>query len=1041
MRTCVLLALFVVAWPPLAQIGDIESKPIRGAAQPAISGDSSKIAFRYRGDIWFVSSNGGIATRLTDHVELDQRPVWSPDGKWIAFTSDRNGNNDIFAIPTAGGETKQITYSGGNETATDWSPDGDWIAFSGRRDTPWTGVFVVHVRSLQFRKIAEDYLGLAEPHFSPDGKSIVAQRDGFPWTRPRYFGSGAAELVTLDLATGNSESIIDNQKQILWPTFSPNGKMVYAVSYGDVTPSSSKINEHPGKFVDNANRTPNIWKFDLNGKGQRVTGFVGEQIRYPTMSKDGTLAYERGGKIYTSRDGKETEVPIIAHVDSKVNATERMVLTTGASEAEISPDGKTFALVVGSELWTVPVEKGKGRNKDDAERLTDYPGVDEDIVWSKDGKSIYFISDRNLNRRIYSIDVATKKVTPVWTGGDDAQTPTLSPDGIKLAFWAAGDKGGLYTWDTKGGTPTKILDQPGTHFFGTSAGEFAWSPDSNWIALTRRQPGGTWNVWVVPAAGGPAVNVTQRNVGHGALGWSADGKFLYFTSNAQGEGFFILPLNPEDEDPEEVELKYEKPKDAVKIDIDFTNIHLRSRKLFDQGAHANVVSDKESGKIYFLVSNNLWVADYDGKNAKQIVADIRSFTLSDDGKSAYGLHGGMPAKVKLDSNVSVADTAFRAELVQDANLVRKSAFTEFWRMYNRGFYDPNFHGRDWDSIRTRYEPLLEGVGHRKEFAELLNMVVGELEGSHTEVGSSPGGTQGGPSVSLPGFNFDYGWTGPGIRVKSLFDRAPGTYKKTEIKPGVYVMAINGVDVRLDENLWKVLHNQSGRDLKLLVNSQPSKAGAKEITYRAISPQAWGELHYSQWVEGNRTKVREATGGKVGYIHIRGMGGGDRQRFEEEFHEYKQGKEAMIIDVRFNGGGNISDSLVDVLERRSHGFYKPRDGFVELAPNDQMWDKPIVVLHNEDSFSNAEMFPYAMRERKLAKLVGMPTPGYVIWTWGGRLVDGTSIRMPMAGVYRLDGTPMENMGQQPDIKVPWSNEDYMSGKDPQLDRAILELKKG
>jgi tricorn protease len=267
--------------------------------------------------------------------------------------------------------------------------------------------------------------------------------------------------------------------------------------------------------------------------------------------------------------------------------------------------------------------------------------------------------------------------------------------------------------------------------------------------------------------------------------------------------------------------------------------------------------------------------------------------------------------------------------------------------------------------------------------------------------------------------------------------APGSYPQTRIREGEYVLAINGQDVTLDENLWRLINDKQGRELEFLVNSRPTRDGARVVKYRVLSSSEWNELTYRNRIERLRKYTEEKSNGKIGYVHISGMGFSNQVQFEREVYEQVVGKQAMIIDVRFNGGGNISDTLVDWLERKPHGFYRPRDGAVEPAPS-RAWDKPIIVLMNEHSYSNAEMFPYAMRAKGLAKLVGMPTPGYVIWTWSLQLVDGTGARMPQSGVYRLDGTPMENIGEKPDVQVWMSPDDWLLERDPQLDKAIEML---
>jgi Tol biopolymer transport system component/C-terminal processing protease CtpA/Prc len=1044
------LVLALAAAPAPAQLPPPEEKPIVGARMPALSPDGKRIAFVWRGDVWTAEAGGGRAYPVTSHVELDAYPLFSPDGRWIAFSSVRSGNWDVFVVPATGGEARQLTFSSNAEIATDWSPDGKYLVFSTSYDKPYSTLFSLDVNTLRFKKLTDDPLSLGSAHFAPDGGRLVFQRYGFPWTRPRYTGSAAAQLWTLDLASGERRAVTQNDRQNLWPRFLPDGKTVVAVTVGEPTPNAQWLNKPLPRLEDSAARTPNLWAFPLEEKAPRqLTRFVGGSVRCPAVArKSGDIAFEYERDLYSLHKGSKEpqKLAFYAGTDDKQNVVQRESLNTGVEEAEITRDGKTFAFLLRGDLWTIPLEKPKRRGADDAVRLTEYPGSDHDFNWSADGKTLYFVSDRDGNDRVYALDAESKKVRPIWTGTEDASAPRVSPDGNWLGFWVAGPVGessraGFYIKPTAADqqevAPKRILALPTTH-----QGDLAWSPDMKWIAYTRRgiESGGL-NLWIAPADGSsPGQNVTRLNAAHSSPAWSPDGKYLFFASDRSGGGLYVLPLKPEDASSDELEMKFEKPSGPVNIEIDFTDTPQRIRKLSGQTLDGDLHVTSQ-GQLYFISEGDAWTSSYDGKDARRLTTGggVRNLRVSEDGATLYFYRNGGLFTLKPQAGNQLSQVTFNAVTERDLRAVRRAAFLEFWRNYNRRFYDNNFHGRDWVAIRARYEPLLEGVGTRDEFATLLNMMVGELEASHSEVGAAPGGSPSPNTMSL-GLYFDYGYEGPGIKILEVPRRAPGSYAKTQIKPGEYLVAIDGKDVTLDENLFKVLNDKGDRDWELLVNAEPKREGARTVRYKALSGGDWNDMHYRNRVERARKLTEEKSGGKIAYVHIAGMGGENQVQFERELYEYADGKDGVIIDVRNNGGGNIADTLINWMGIRPYGTYAPRDGYPQPAPS-RGWKKPIVVLMNESSYSNAEMFPYDMRAAGLAKLVGMPTPGYVIWTYGWQLVDGTRVRMPNSGVYRVDGSPLENMGEQPDVKVPLTRDDWAADRDPQLDRALeLLLKK-
>lgn len=1038
-----LLALAAVctatAW---SQVTDPAPKVVFGARSLALSPDGTRLAFSWRGDLWTAPAAGGAAQQITSHVELEDNPVFSPDGQWIAFTSNRFGSNDLFVVPVNGGTATRITYHPAGESLGGWTPDSKRLVFASNREGMENGIYSIDIRTLDLRLLVRDHRSIGNPVVSPDGKELLYTRYGFPASRPRYQGSGALQLMKMDLSSGERKSYRNTGFQHIWSQYSSNGQ-VATVTATEITPSSSPMGKSIGRVSDNEKRTPNIYLLDGNGREKRLTNLVGGAVRYLASARSTDLmAFEKEGEIFTmTSSSAPKQIKVTATVDDRINNEEFQVLTDGVADASLTLDNKTLIINAANDLWSLPVEQGSRPNAKDATQLTTWAGLDSDPLPTPDGKGVFFISDRDGALRLYRMTLEDKKVTAVTMKDRDVLNLTLTPDKKHVSFWMAGEGGGLYKVSVDGGTPEKIFDLVRPMRFESDT-SFAWSPDGRWVAYCLRKPTTSVNIYLYDTTTKVHTNVTRLAGSHQSPAFSADGKYLYFSGDRGGpNSIYVLPLTAEAARTDDEDLKYEKPKETPKVEIDLDQIHTRVRQ-FNVGQASGIRSDLETGRLVFWRGGQIWIIDYDGQNARPITSGgfISGFSWSLDGNRIALVRDGLPGVLNLrGQNFPVASVGLRAERTREIRAERSAAFSQFWREYNRTFYDPNFHGRDWLAIRKRYEPLLDSVAHRNEFATVLNQMVGELEASHAEVGAAGGGVA--PvQVGHLGLTFDYSWRGQGIKVEDVPDRTPGSFKQTRIGKGEFILAINGKDVTLTENLWRdVLAGQQGRDVTLLVNSSPTKAGARTVRIKALSAGDWRNLLYRNKIDERRKYVEEKSGGALTYLEIPGMGGAQLRNFNYEAWELIQGRKGAIIDVRNNGGGNISTSLMDLIERRPHGFTQLRDAPVETSPDRSFSDDlKLVVMISETSFSDAELYPGGMKSRGFATLVGMPTPGYVIGTYGLPLLDGTSARMPAWAWFRLNGENTENNGVLPDVRVDWKAEDYLKGVDPQLDKAIEVL---
>ncbi|MCL5283285.1 MAG: S41 family peptidase [Armatimonadetes bacterium] len=1012
------------------------NKPIIGIEYPALSPDGKTLCFSYLGDLWTVPVAGGVATRLTVNIAQDGYPRWSPDGHWIAFSSVRTGNYDIFIIPATGGKPRQITFNSAPDFIGGWSPDGSKLIFTSIRDEPTLEQYSINVATGHLRTLTHDLEPCRYGVYSPDGKSIAYMRSGMavPWWRPRYIGSMHADIYTKNLVTDQISRITHYDGMNMWPLYSPDGKYLYFTSNRDCD-------------------TPNLFRKPVDGgKAVAVTHYKTGTVRYPDIAVNGSLiAYEYGGgiSVINPNGGKPHPVTIYAPSDEKVNNHQRITLTGNANELAVSPDGKTIAMVIRGNIWTIPADKGG-----EATRLTKNSFNNDQIDWSPDSTKIAFVSDRSGTDNIYVKDVKTKATTRITNDLTEDTGPTWSPGGKKIAFLRSGSQGGLYVAPATGGEAIKLADSAGNNLFGVGINSFNWSPDSQWIAYSRRDPLNNTDIWIVPSVGGTSVNVTRYPGENVNPTWSQDGKFLVFQSDRHSQhqpsydDLYVLPLLKHEPKPSTT-AKPGGPvaKKPVVVKIDFNEIQDRARQVTytTNGVAGYALSPDGATLIY----STKYGGDFDfwsvptapgGAPTRISTGNQGSATIvfAPDGSKFYYLAAGGTVRWMPKGGGGPSFLPFVANMELNRRAELHEAFNQFWRMIDVGFYDPKMHGVNWAAIKTKYEPRLSSIATPEDFANLLSEMIGELNTSHSEIGSASGGPPG-PQTATLAMTFDENYPGPGLKVVSVMPKSPADENGHRVKPDEYILSIDGTDVSYTESYYKTLQNKAGKDITLLVNSKPTKTGAHDVKLKPITQMAWENLWRDQYVKNERKDVEKLSDGRLAYINVKAMDDSSLRKFERQLFGDAQSKQGLVLDMRFNGGGFTHDKIVNILSRDVYGYTQPRDAYRSTQPF-QHWNRPVVLLVNQDSASDTEIFANAFKTLKIGPVVGVPTPGYVIGTYDTHLVDGTAYRIPMWGWYTLSGRDMENHGVVPNVDVPETPQDIQAHKDVQLEAAVKVLLK-
>ncbi len=1081
-HTTLLLALAALPHPsngaPTVLPEDAVS--IRLPRDPRVAPDGDSLAFTWRGDLWTASIEGGEATRMTIHPSEDRSPAYSPDGKTLYFVSNRSGRDQVHAMPAAGGAARQITFDSNPKTLLEATADGKGLLIRQGTDRGWhyserDRLMIVTLEGDGPKRMLFD-AGVRDGALSPDGQQALFCRGRSDWSRKGYQGPQAMQLWHADL-DGDAPTMkrLDSDRErfqnvaAMDPMWGPDGETVYFVSDPDGTFDVYAMNLASGE-VSRVTRVS-----DADGSDDGVT--------FPSMSADGrTLVYRRRFDLvaHDTKSGQSRGIELYAAGDATASAIERQRLER-AEDVAFTADGKQMAFVAGGDVWVMD------RILKEPVRVTNTIHIERDLVFTEDGERLFYTSDASGEVEIWQ--ATHDREDGIWWMADafELQTVTddeaverglqLSPNGTHVAFVRGTD---LFVMDADGTDHRRVAAM-------WSAPSFSWSPDGRWITYATQDDDYNSDIYIVPLDGmREPFNVSRHPDSDRSPVWSGDGKRVAWIGRRDGEEYDIYwveltkasseaterdellekaleamkpkdsgakksagkePEKPAAEDGSADEKEESEEKDDA-IAIDFDGI-------LDRISRIRIPDSFESDLVWFDDGATLgFNATVDGRSGFHKVSFPRPEDPERIGDRAFsgirwlpsakefvGLAGGKPTKMDKGGKRESFDLSVR--VTKDWRELRRVAFDQAWRAMRDRFYDEAYNNRDWNRVRAKYRAVAGDCLGAAEFSHLCNMMLGELNASHM---GHRGGTdplpdfdaqnQWTPRTMHLGLRFDAAGEGPGLVVESVIPGSPCAQERSHVMSGERIMSIDGAAVGPDVDVERMLTMEDARDVVLAVKDAGGEV--REVTVRPVPSVA--RLLYPEWIEHTRSEVERLSKGRLGYLHIQGMNFSSFRRMEEDLYHAGVGKDGIVIDVRFNGGGSTTDHVLTALTQPVHAITQSR-GSGEGYPQDRKvyasWTKPIVLMCNEHSFSNAEILSHAIKQLGRGRLVGMRTAGGVISTGGQTLVDGSFIRMPTRGWYLVStGEDMELNGCEPHFAF-WNAPDWNApdGTDAQLEKAV------
>ena len=1057
---------------------------------------NGRIVFTYLGDIWTADENGQNVQRLTVNRARDVYPRFSPDGKWIAFSSERNGNLDVYLMPSGGGNAKQLTAHSADDVVLGWSSDSRSVLFSSNRGEDFMPqLYLVSTEGGMPWKAGTD-MGV-QASYSPDGQKLAYNQKAQVYWRKFYRGSYQSDIMIMDVAAKKFTPITDFDGLDSWPMWGRDGN-IYFVSDRD------------------GNGLTNIWRVSENGgKADKVTTFKAGDVRWPAISSDGkVIMFEHDFGIWKLDVASKRATPITLNIDAETqeNLSDLQSFSSEADDYDLAPNSRRIAVSVHGEIFTAPVEEG------DLKQVTDGPARDRNVGYSPDGKWLSYVSDQSGREELYVVPVDGSAPPQQMTDIDALKFAyNWSPDSKEIAFASSDNNLRKVTVATK---QVAVLDNSRYGGFGG----VVWSPDGKWIAYSKQDAARTSDVYLIASSGQEKephkVTFDSNNDTNPTFG--PDGRKLFFQridgtgGNTPSVQLYSVWLEHLDRDPDDAEEREAEPPQVPggeggegaagpprrgpqanrpprEVKIDWDGLKRRTRQITRMPFPVfNYTITPDSRTIVFVTTEPAGPASIpvvysiqeDGRRLTRITAGqppaenadgpgggggfgggLSDLHISRDGRTLFfrerdaiysvplspaaGAGAGTAAAAGAGAGTGQGAAAaggrrrinFNVRVRIDRPAEWAEMFDDGWRTMKYRFYDPKMHGMDWDAARAKYRPLVDFVGDRQEVLNIINEMIGELNASHTGAAPPPRGPgAGGVTTSHLGIELEPDKAAGRYRVSYIYDDGPADKDWVRVKVGDYLLAIDGKQVKAGDEYWQLLNQRLNRKVNVTFNSKPADDGAWNTRIEAISANAYSQLRYERWVKDRRKKVDELSNGRIGYLHIQAMNPPSLRRFEKELREYRN-KEAMIIDQRWNGGGNIEQELLAILVQRQYQIWQPRGTEATGRPFAGFFG-PKIVLQNWRSASNAEMFPAGFRALGLGKVVGTPTMGAVIGTGSYSLIDGSTVRTPGVGVFLADQkhTNMENYGVQPDLLVDNKPEDTLAGRDRQLEAAIDELMK-